>query len=374
MPVLMYSFGILKWTQTELNALDRRVRTLLTANRMHHPRSSIMRLYIPRKCGGRGLLNAKTLHNREVCNLREYFLKVNEGMHREVAAVDNGFTPLSLAKENWRKPVVLSVNDRKEVWHSKELHGRFFRALHGPSVDFLASVSWLRFSNLFGETEGFVCAIMDEVILTNNYRKYIIKDGTVDICRACHSPGESIRHIISGCGRLANGEYLHRHNQVAKIIHQRLALHYQLVEFEVPYYKYVPDPVLENGHITLYWDRSIITDRTIVANKPDIVVIDRQARRAMIVDITIPHDENLVKAEKDKQIKYLDLAHEVVDMWSVDSAIIVPIVVSANGLIPNSLDNHLRRLGLGGWIKGLMQKAVLLETARIVRRFLSLEP
>lgn len=236
MPVLMYSFSILKWTQTELDTLDRRVRTLLTANRMHHPRSSIMRLYIPRKCGGRGLLNAKTLHNREVCNLREYFLKVNEGMHREVAAVDNGFTPLSLAKENWCKPVVLSVNDRKEVWHSKELHGRFFRALHGPSVDFLASVSWLRFSNLFGETEGFVCAIMDEVILTNNYRKYIIKDGTVDICRACHSPGESIRYIISGCGRLANGEYLHRHNQVAKIIHQQLALHYQLVEFEVPYY------------------------------------------------------------------------------------------------------------------------------------------
>uniref|UniRef100_A0A2H1V6G0 SFRICE_019121 n=1 Tax=Spodoptera frugiperda TaxID=7108 RepID=A0A2H1V6G0_SPOFR len=38
------------------------------------------------------------------------------------------------------------------------------------------------------------------------------------------------------------------------------------------------------------------------------------------------------------------------------------------------LDNHRRRLGLGGWIKGLMQKAVLLETARIVRRFLSLEP
>ena len=44
-PVLMYSFGILKWTQTELDALDRRVRTLLTANRMHHPRSSVMRLY-----------------------------------------------------------------------------------------------------------------------------------------------------------------------------------------------------------------------------------------------------------------------------------------------------------------------------------------
>uniref|UniRef100_A0A2H1WRZ1 SFRICE_027487 n=1 Tax=Spodoptera frugiperda TaxID=7108 RepID=A0A2H1WRZ1_SPOFR len=146
-------------------------------------------------------------------------------------------------------------------------------ASSGLSVDSLASVSWLRFSNLFGETEVFGCAMMNEVILTNNYRKYIIKDETVDIlvCRACHSSGESIRNIFSGCGRLANSEYLHRHNQVAKIIYQQFALHYRLVEFEVPYCKYVPDPVLEHGHITF--------DRTIAANKPDIVVIDRQACR-----------------------------------------------------------------------------------------------
>ena len=81
-----------------------------------------------------------------------------------------------------------------------------------------------------------------------------------------------------------------------------------------------------------------------------------------------------MKVEKDKQIKYLDVAHEVVDMWRVNSAIIVPIVVTANGLIAKSLDEHLSRLSLGGWIKGLIQKAVLLDTARIVRRFLSLEP
>ena len=176
-----------------------------------------------------------------------------------------------------------------------------------------------------------------------------MKDGTVDVCRACHLPGESIRHIISSCSRLANGEYLHRHNQVARIIHQQLALKYKLVESEVPYYKYVPDPVLENDHVKLYWDRSIITDRTIVANKPDIVMMDRSARRVMIIDVTIPHDENLVKAEKEKQIKYLDLAHEVRGMWNMNSVIIVPIVVSANGLIAKSFDDHLSKLSLGGW-------------------------
>lgn len=62
------------------------------------------------------------------------------------------------------------------------------------------------------------------------------------------------------------------------------------------------------------------------------MVVDRSQRRAVLVDVTIPHDENLVKAEKDKISKYLDLAHEVTAMWDVDSTIIVPIVVSVNGL------------------------------------------
>ncbi|CAG5021060.1 unnamed protein product [Parnassius apollo] len=255
MPVLMYTFGILRWTQTELNALDRKVRTTMTSHRMHHPRSS------------------------------------------------------------------------------------------------------------------------DQVIKTNNYRRYILKDGTVDICRACRHPGESLRHVISGCSALSNSEYLQRHNLVARILHQELALKYGLVDRKLPYYKYLPEAVLENDRARLYWDRAIITDRTILANKPDIVLMDRAQSRIFLVDITIPYDENLVKAETDKQTKYLDLAHEVTDMWGGLPTEIIPVVVSANGLIPVSLSGHLRQLGLrGGPLQVQMQKAVLLDTARIVRRFLSLSP
>ncbi|CAH2255620.1 jg19327 [Pararge aegeria aegeria] len=109
-------------------------------------------------------------------------------------------------------------------------------------------------------------------------------------------------------------------------------------------------------------------------NRPDIVLVNRSVRRAIIVDITIPHDDNLVKAEKDKVSKYLDLAHEITAMWIVESTVDVPIIVSVNGLLAKSFDQHLKKLSLGCWIKGRIQKAVVLETARIVRRFLTLEP
>ncbi|CAH2256097.1 jg10379 [Pararge aegeria aegeria] len=121
----------------------------------------------------------------------------------------------------------------------------------------------------------------------------------------------------------------------------------------------------------LYWDR---TDRYVTTNRPDIVLVDRSVRLAIIVDITILNDDNLVKAEKEKVTKYLDLAHEITAMWVVESTVIVPIVVLVNGLLANSFDQHLKKLSLGCWIKGRVQKAVVLETARIVRRFLTLEP
>ncbi|CAH2218490.1 jg2973 [Pararge aegeria aegeria] len=113
--------------------------------------------------------------------------------------------------------------------------------------------------------------------------------------------------------------------------------------------------------------------RYITANRPDIVLVDRSVRRAIIVDITIQHDDNLVKAEKEKVSKYLCLAHEITAMWNVESTVVVPIVVSVNGLLAKSFDQHLKKLSLGCWIKGRIQKAVVLETARIVRRFLTLE-
>ncbi|CAH2267651.1 jg15260 [Pararge aegeria aegeria] len=71
---------------------------------------------------------------------------------------------------------------------------------------------------------------------------------------------------------------------------------------------------------------------------------------------------------------YEDLAHEITAMWNVESTVMVLIVVSVNGLLAKSFDQHLKKLSLGSWIEGRIQKAVVLETARIVRTFLTEEP
>ena len=56
-PVLGYSFGIVQWSKTDTEALQRKTRVLMTKYRKHHPQSSVTRTTLPRHMGGRGLVD-----------------------------------------------------------------------------------------------------------------------------------------------------------------------------------------------------------------------------------------------------------------------------------------------------------------------------
>jgi hypothetical protein len=71
-PVLRYSFGIINWHQEEVQKLDRKIRNMLTIHGQHHPRADIDHLYVPRKEGGRGLMQVEGAYIAETLNLVEY--------------------------------------------------------------------------------------------------------------------------------------------------------------------------------------------------------------------------------------------------------------------------------------------------------------
>jgi len=59
-------------------------------------------------------------------------------------------------------------------------------------------------ADLFAETEGFLTAIQDEVILRRNYKKYILKQPDTDeLCRRCGKESEKIHHFTAACEQLA---------------------------------------------------------------------------------------------------------------------------------------------------------------------------
>jgi len=75
---------------------------------------------------------------------------------------------------------------------------------------------------------------------------------------------------------------------VAKVIHQKLAEAAELIEDKSPYCRYTPANVLKNDKFKLYWNRSIITDKTIPANRPDITFTNKKTKTTYLIDTAVP--------------------------------------------------------------------------------------
>jgi len=89
-------------------------------------------------------------------------------------------------------------NKVKRQWSQKALHCRHPYDLSQQYVDIEASNKWLTNADLFAETEGFLIAIQDQVILRRNYKKYILKQpDTEELCRRCGKESETIQHITA---------------------------------------------------------------------------------------------------------------------------------------------------------------------------------
>jgi len=167
----------------------------------------------------------------------------------------------------------------------KALHDRHPYDLSQQYVDLEASNKWLTNANLFAETEGFLTAIQDQVILKRNYKKYILKQPDADeVCRRCGKESETIQHITAACEQIAPTDYVKRRDGLAKVIHQKLAEAAELIDDKSPYYKYTPANVLENENFKLYWNRGILTDKTIPFNQPDITFMNKKTKKEHLFD------------------------------------------------------------------------------------------
>ncbi|XP_072162643.1 uncharacterized protein [Bemisia tabaci] len=87
-PVLTYSFGIIKWTTTDLENINIKTRVLLTKSQKLHPKSCKERVTLGREVGGRGLLDIHELCNRQVHDLRTYFTNREHPLHQAIVCTD----------------------------------------------------------------------------------------------------------------------------------------------------------------------------------------------------------------------------------------------------------------------------------------------
>ena len=111
-----------------------------------------------------------------------------------------------------------------------------------------------------------------------------------------------------------------RRDGLAKIIQQKLAEAVELIEDKRPYYKYTPANVLENENFKLYWIRSLLTNKTIYFNRPNITFMHKRTKNAFLIHIVVPNTHNLAKTITGKQNKYQVLVNEICAMWKQKAA------------------------------------------------------
>ena len=78
------------------------------------------------------------------------------------------------------------------------------------------------------------------------------------------------------------------------------------------------------------------------------------------------------KTEAEKMAKYEELAFQLKSIWKLERVVIVPIIISTEGVISTkTTTNNIEKLAVNKNILRVGQKAVLLQTCHLVRKFLN---
>jgi hypothetical protein len=123
----------------------------------------------------------------------------------------------------------------------------------------------------------------------------------------------------------------------------------------------------------LYFDRTILTDIHIKHNRPDIIILNKQQKQAYLLDIAVPNSHNITQTYNTKINKYLELSVAMRNLWCLEKISILPLIISATGIVPQSLFKNLKILDLDNTLVVEIQKGILLYSCHIVRKFLNID-
>ena len=210
-----------------------------------------------------------------------------------------------MGKEDFKKN---RQNEFKNKLHEKRMYGQFVREMP-EEIDKDLSWKWLVQSDLKVQAEAMICAVQEQVLRTNYTNNKIDKTSENPLCRMCGERGETVQHIICECKKLAQREYKRRHDTVAKLVHWKLCEKHNL-ERKEKWYKHCPEGAVEDCDVKLIWDANIQSDNVIEEKRPNLILVDKNAKSCIIIDVAMPGDCRIREKEIEKIEKYQNLKRE----------------------------------------------------------------
>ena len=148
---------------------------------------------------------------------------------------------------------------------------------------------WMRKSDLTVETEALIFAAQEQALSTNAVKFNIDKTKNSPLCRLCGEKSESVSHLVCGCKVLSQKEYKRRHDSIARIVHWKLCERYDLRRVD-KWYEHHPEGAIESETVKILWDMTVQCDHYVEARRPDILVVEKSSRKALIIDIASSGD------------------------------------------------------------------------------------
>lgn len=385
-PVLLYTFGIINYKQSDLKKIDTKTRKLLAMNKAHQQKAEVERLYLPLEEGGRGLTNVEMLHKTQIIKYKEYLDQETDYIIKATVEHDKTKDKYSIYKDSQENLQELQLDSQnrytdKEIksavikkrvntWKEKPLHGQFCKAvLQKDNIDRELSFRWLKKQPVSSTLEASIFAIQDQAVITRQHERDILRKEIDGRCRLCATKDETIQHITSGCDKLAGTYYTKRHNNVVQYVHWSLLKKHNLHSTDLWWKEDLTQPqVKENEEAKVMWEMPVQTDVTVTHNRPDIIYTDKAENKTYLIDITIPSDYNIGAKEIEKLSKYHLLKKEIARLWNTDTQII-PIVIGATGIVAKSLHRYCNKLEAKINIH-IMQKQAAIHTSTIVSKVL----
>ena len=172
--LLRYSAAFLDWTGTKLEEIDRRKTNLMTT--MHwalNPKSDIVRMYLSRKEGGRGLISAEDKVKLAILRLERYVLTSEEGQFIVARRVDGDYEQYLGMIGSVKEFKERRRNEGSDVLKYKMLHWHFFNQIEDVAGE--EKWLWLRDRSIKRETESLIMAAQEQIIRTNAIKAKIDK-------------------------------------------------------------------------------------------------------------------------------------------------------------------------------------------------------
>ena len=101
---------------------------------------------------------------------------------------------------------------RKDILKEKMLHGKFL-----TDIKVVADArfwQWIRGGYLAKNTEAYVFAAQEQALRTRFIMAKIDGEDIDPLCRICGKDVETVAHVASICGGLAQNQYKTRHNRM----------------------------------------------------------------------------------------------------------------------------------------------------------------